>query len=118
MRAREAKSLRPRAGVRLLATPALAAAYNPTPMKTWIALFRGINVMGNNKLPMKDLATLLRGLAFREVRTYIQSGNAVFASRGAPHPSPRASRPRSHDSLGSIRTWCSLRRASFVRPWR
>jgi uncharacterized protein (DUF1697 family) len=50
--------------------------------RTWIALFRGINVMGNNKLPMKDLATLLRGLKFREVRTYIQSGNAVFASAG------------------------------------
>ena len=49
-------------------------------MKTWIALFRGINVMGNNKLPMKDLAELLRGLKFRDVRTYIQSGNAVFAS--------------------------------------
>ena len=38
--------------------------------------------MGNNKLPMKDLAELLRGLKFRDVRTYIQSGNAVFASAG------------------------------------
>jgi uncharacterized protein (DUF1697 family) len=51
-------------------------------MKSWIALFRGINVMGNNMLPMKDLAALLEGLGFREVRTYIQSGNAVFASAG------------------------------------
>jgi uncharacterized protein (DUF1697 family) len=51
-------------------------------MKSWIALFRGINVMGNNMLPMKDLAALLQGLKFREVRTYIQSGNAVFASAG------------------------------------
>jgi|HubBroStandDraft_1064217.scaffolds.fasta_scaffold00023_56 uncharacterized protein (DUF1697 family) len=55
-------------------------------MKHWIALFRGINVMGNNKLPMKDLATLLRGLKFRDVRTYIQSGNAVFASTGTAAP--------------------------------
>jgi uncharacterized protein (DUF1697 family) len=69
--------------VRLLTTQVRAAAYNPTPMKTWIALFRGINVMGNNKLPMKDLATLLQGLKFRDVRTYIQSGNAVFASAGS-----------------------------------
>jgi len=38
--------------------------------------------MGKNKLPMKDLAELLRGLKFRDVRTYIQSGNAVFASAG------------------------------------
>jgi uncharacterized protein (DUF1697 family) len=51
-------------------------------MKTWIALFRGINVMGKNKLPMKDLAALLRGLKLRDARTYIQSGNAVFASTG------------------------------------
>ncbi|HEY8052487.1 MAG: DUF1697 domain-containing protein [Steroidobacterales bacterium] len=51
-------------------------------MKTWIALFRGINVMGNNKLPMKDLAALLRRLKLQDPRTYIQSGNAVFASTG------------------------------------
>ena len=69
--------------MRLLATPARTAAYNLTPMKTWIALFRGINVMGKNKLPMKDLATLLQGLKLRNVRTYIQSGNAVFTSPGS-----------------------------------
>jgi uncharacterized protein (DUF1697 family) len=49
-------------------------------MKTWIALFRGINVGGNNKLPMKELATLLEGLGLSGVRTYIQSGNVVFRS--------------------------------------
>lgn len=47
-------------------------------MKTYIALFRGINVGGNNILPMKDLATLLKGLGGQNVKTYIQSGNAVF----------------------------------------
>lgn len=49
-------------------------------MKTWIAFFRGINVGGNNKLPMKELAALLEGLGLSEVRTYIQSGNVVFRS--------------------------------------
>src|SRR5688572_29029675 len=49
-------------------------------MKTWIAFFRGINVGGNNKLPMKQLAALLEGLGLLEVRTYIQSGNVVFRS--------------------------------------
>ena len=58
-------------------------AYNVSRVKTWIALFRGINVMGRNKLPMKDLAQLLRRLKFKDVRTYIQSGNAVFASAGS-----------------------------------
>lgn len=49
-------------------------------MRTLIALFRGINVGGNRILPMKELASLLEGLGAAEVRTYIQSGNAVLKS--------------------------------------
>jgi len=49
-------------------------------MTTYIALFRGINVGGKNKLPMKDLAATLDGVGARDVATYIQSGNAVFQS--------------------------------------
>jgi uncharacterized protein (DUF1697 family) len=47
-------------------------------VKTFIALFRGINVGGKNILPMKELASILKGLECEDVRTYIQSGNAVF----------------------------------------
>ena len=47
-------------------------------MKTFIALFRGINVGGRNSLPMKELVAILEGLGSTDVRTYIQSGNAVF----------------------------------------
>lgn len=47
-------------------------------MKTYIALFRGINVGGNNLLPMKELRALLEKLDAENVKTYIQSGNAVF----------------------------------------
>ncbi len=47
-------------------------------MKSYIALFRGINVGGNNILPMKDLRALLEKLGAANVKTYIQSGNAVF----------------------------------------
>ena len=50
-------------------------------MRIWIALFRGINVGGKNILPMKGLVALLEGLGCTDVRTYIQSGNAVFSSR-------------------------------------
>ncbi|HSC08990.1 MAG TPA: DUF1697 domain-containing protein [Steroidobacteraceae bacterium] len=49
-------------------------------MKSWIALFRGINVGGNNVLPMKKLVTLLEKANCRDVRTYIQSGNVVLRS--------------------------------------
>jgi uncharacterized protein (DUF1697 family) len=47
-------------------------------MPRWIALFRGINVGGNNLLPMKELVRHLEALKLKHVRTYIQSGNVVF----------------------------------------
>ena len=50
-------------------------------MNTWIALFRGVNVVGANKLPMKQLVLLLEENGCRDVRTYINSGNAIFRSR-------------------------------------
>jgi uncharacterized protein (DUF1697 family) len=51
-------------------------------VRTWIGLFRGINVGGHNKVPMKDLVTLLCGLGLQDVRTCIQSGNVVFRGSG------------------------------------
>jgi len=47
---------------------------------TFVALLRGVNVGGNNKLPMADLRTSLTAIALENVRTYIQSGNVVFSS--------------------------------------
>ena len=52
-------------------------------MNTYIALLRGINVGGNNKLPMRELVSLLEGLGLQNVKTYIQSGNIVFQSEQA-----------------------------------
>ncbi|PCJ19525.1 MAG: hypothetical protein COB02_07205 [Candidatus Cloacimonadota bacterium] len=49
-------------------------------MGRMIALFRGVNVGGNNLLKMADLRTLLEGLGLKNVKTYIQSGNVVFDS--------------------------------------
>jgi uncharacterized protein (DUF1697 family) len=45
---------------------------------SWVALFRGINVGGHNKLPMKELRAELEALGLKGVATYIQSGNVVF----------------------------------------
>ena len=42
-----------------------------------VALLRAVNV-GGTKLPMTDLRSLLEGLGLTNVRTYLQSGNAVF----------------------------------------
>ncbi|MCH7565736.1 MAG: DUF1697 domain-containing protein [Gemmatimonadetes bacterium] len=49
-------------------------------MTTWIALLRGINVGGRNVLKMKELVVLLNEACCSEVKTYLQSGNAVFKS--------------------------------------
>lgn len=53
-------------------------------MNTYIALFRGINVGGKNSLKMKDLVNLLEELGAHNVKTYIQSGNAVFQTSKEP----------------------------------
>ncbi|XRE44201.1 hypothetical protein ACIVBQ_002405 [Tenacibaculum discolor] len=47
-------------------------------MNTIIILLRGINVSGKNKIPMKELRTLLQELGYNDVKTYIQSGNIVL----------------------------------------
>lgn len=48
-----------------------------------IALLRGINVGGNKKVPMATLRTLAERLGWRSPQTYVQSGNLVFAAKGA-----------------------------------
>jgi len=53
---------------------------------TWLALLRGINVVGRNKVPMKALAAALETAGFLSVRTYIQSGNILFRSRSRDSP--------------------------------
>src|SRR6476469_7359529 len=47
---------------------------------TYLVLLRGINVGGKNKVPMAELKALLTELGFRDVSTYIQSGNAILRS--------------------------------------
>ncbi len=49
-------------------------------MPRYIALLRGINVGGANRVPMADLRTVVESLGHRDVVTYIQSGNVVFAA--------------------------------------
>ena len=67
-------------GKRMLAE---SAPRKPGKMKTYIALLRGINIGGHNKLPMNELVAVLESLGLQNVRTYIQSGNAVFQSKAS-----------------------------------
>lgn len=48
--------------------------------KKYAALLRGINVGGSKKVPMAELRSVLEGLGYGDVQTYLQSGNAVFSS--------------------------------------
>jgi uncharacterized protein (DUF1697 family) len=50
-------------------------------MTPYIALLRGVNVGGSNKLPMATLRALLTDLGAAAPQTLLQSGNAVFSSK-------------------------------------
>jgi uncharacterized protein (DUF1697 family) len=49
-------------------------------MASHVALLRGINVGGRNKVPMADLREVVTSLGHTGVSTYIQSGNVLFSS--------------------------------------
>lgn len=44
----------------------------------YVALLRGINVGGNNKIEMKLLRLLFEELGYKNVKTYINTGNVIF----------------------------------------
>ncbi|MBU3114184.1 DUF1697 domain-containing protein [Clostridium lacusfryxellense] len=44
----------------------------------YVVLLRGINVAGKNRIKMIDLKNIFESLKFKNVKTYIQSGNVVF----------------------------------------
>jgi uncharacterized protein (DUF1697 family) len=51
-------------------------------MQSWVALLRGINVGGHNKVPMAQLRAVCAALGWTDVRSHIASGNLVFRARG------------------------------------
>lgn len=51
-------------------------------MPTFVVLLRGVNVGGNNRVPMADLRAALEEAGYGNVRTYLNSGNAVLDGKG------------------------------------
>lgn len=49
-------------------------------MKRYIAFLRGVNISGGNKVPMTELKKEFEGLGYKEVKTYMNSGNVLFSS--------------------------------------
>lgn len=54
----------------------------------YVALLRGINVGGHKKVDMAGLRTVLADLGFSDVRTLLNSGNAVFSASTKPTAAP------------------------------
>ena len=49
-------------------------------MQTYIAILRGINVSGKKMINMEALRAHMQELGFKNIKTYIQSGNLIFES--------------------------------------
>jgi uncharacterized protein (DUF1697 family) len=49
-------------------------------MGLWIVLYRGINVVGKNRVKMESLRALHERLGHRQVNSYIQSGNIILSA--------------------------------------
>ena len=91
-------------------------------MTSYVALLRGINVGGNNMVAMADLRAMLTALGFADVKTVLQSGNAVF--RG-PATSPARLEQRLEAEMTKrfgiscdyhVRTAAELREAMDANP--
>lgn len=69
-------------------------------MTAYIALLRGINVGGKNKIKMVELRETLKGLNLVNVKTYIQSGNVVFKSNDKVNEIAKAMQRGIHYDFG------------------
>jgi len=53
-------------------------------MAVHVVLLRGVNLVKRNRIAMPELRSALRAAGFRDVATYLQSGNTVLSSRASP----------------------------------
>ena len=93
-------------------------------MKRHIALLRGINVGKAKRVPMAELRSLMEGLGHANVRTLLNSGNAVFdAPSGTPAALAKKLRAVILDQLGVdceviVKTAADLQAAIAEHPLR
>lgn len=59
-------------------------------MPTYVALLRGINVGGHNRMKMDELRAVCGSIGLSDVRTYIQSGNVIFEASGTDEAALRS----------------------------
>src|SRR5689334_522218 len=101
----------------------VSSSWEARPMPTYLALLRGINVGGKNRLPMKDLSRLVAEAGGEGVATYIQSGNVLFdapkslAARLPTLIADRIAADFGHRTPVVLRTAEELRRAVASNPF-
>ncbi|MCL2551723.1 MAG: DUF1697 domain-containing protein [Actinomycetia bacterium] len=89
----------------------------------YVALLRGINVGGKNKVPMQTLRELLARIGGTDARTHLQSGNAVFTHEERDPGVLAAELEQAiADELGltitcMVRTGADLRRVVEANPY-
>lgn len=69
---------------RRVLTSASPAGPLPRLVTKYVVLLRGINGGGKNPVPMAQLRDVLRELGYRDVTTYIASGNVILSSERGP----------------------------------
>ena len=80
-------------------------------MRTHVALLRGVNVGGRNRIAMADLRDVVAGLGHRDVATYVQSGNVVLTADDGTDPAALAA-----DLARAIARACDVRPDVVVLP--
>ena len=69
-------------------------------MTAYVALLRGVNLVGRSSLKMSDLKAIADELGLKSARTYIASGNLLFASDKAEEALRRALEKRVQAHMG------------------
>ncbi len=69
-------------------------------MSRYALLLRGVNVGSKNSLPMAELRRMLAEVGCTDVQTYVQSGNAVFATKLGEAALTRAIERALEDHMG------------------
>ena len=91
-------------------------------MTRWVVLLRGVNVGGRRRVPMAALRDALTAAGFRDVRTYLQSGNAVLDAEGDEASVAAQVRGVLAERMGVacdvlVRTADELRQVAARNPW-
>jgi len=89
----------------------------------YVALLRSVNVAGHGRIAMTELRAFFEGLGYRDVTTYIQTGNVLFSTGSRNETGITAAiEDRLAEELGSspaviLRSVTELRRIGTASPY-